>query len=73
MPDPEFVRVRDKQTKHEVSIVRSAYDAEKDSWVLLPKPGADTDGTPFPPKHFRDIAELSNTNKSRHKADSDKE
>lgn len=49
MPMPEYVRVRDKKTGHEYSVVRSALDEE--SQVVLDKPAAWPDGRPMEPKY----------------------
>ena len=50
-PPIEFVRVKDKTSRHEVSIVKSAYEADPEPYDLLDKPAVHTDGTPLPPKH----------------------
>lgn len=51
MADIEFVRVKDKGTGHEYSLVKSAYDADPGPYQLLKKPATESDGTPLPPKH----------------------
>lgn len=50
MPGPIFVRVKDKDTKHEYSVVESTVDPA--AHEVLDKPGAATDGTALPPKYF---------------------
>lgn len=52
----EYVRVKDKATKHELSIVRSAYDADPEPYELLEKPAAQADGTPLPAKHHKSLS-----------------
>lgn len=47
----EFVRVKDKGTRHEYSITRDSYEADPDPYELLSKPATQADGTPLPPKH----------------------
>lgn len=54
---PEFVRVRDKDTKHEYSVVASAVDPEFQT--VIDKPAAHSDGTPLPAKHYVDPKSLS--------------
>lgn len=45
---PDFIRVKDKQTKHEKSI---PFDASREGWDVLNKPATYADGTPLPDKH----------------------
>lgn len=54
---PEFVRVRDKDTKHEYSVVDSAVDPA--AHEVLKEPGAEPDGSPIPPKHYEAPAKTS--------------
>lgn len=56
---PEYVRVKDKSTKHEKSIVAGS---SMDGWEVLDKPAANPDGTPLPDKHY--IAPESLSSKS---------
>lgn len=51
MADIEFVRVKDKDTGHEFSVVKSAYDADPAPYEVIDKPAVECDGTPLPPKH----------------------
>lgn len=53
---PDFVRVRDKETGHHVSILRSAYDRNPDVWSLLKQDATYGDGTPLPPKHKTSVS-----------------
>lgn len=55
--EPEFVRVKDRDTKHEYSVVASAYD--ENVHELLKKDAVHTDGTALPPKHYVDPKSLS--------------
>lgn len=47
---PEFVRVKDKVTKHEFTVVASTFDEEH--MELLDKPAIYPNGTPLPAKHY---------------------
>lgn len=66
----EYVRVKDKGTRHELSIVRSAYDADPEPYELLEKPAAQADGTPLPAKHHKS---LSNRKSGRTSDETEKE
>lgn len=49
IPMTEFIRVKDKATKHEKSI---PVDASREGWEVLDgKPATNPDGTPLPDKH----------------------
>ena len=48
---PEYVRVRDKETGHHVSILRAQYDRNPEAWQEVKGPAAYADGTPRRPKH----------------------
>ena len=69
----EYVRVKDKGTRHEFSIVASAYEADPDPYELLDKPATQGDGSPLPPKHYVDTKSLSKNNQPGQSADSQKE
>ena len=64
---PNFVRVKDKATKHEYSVVESAFDSEAHD-LLRGKDAVGPDGTPLAPKHH-----VSLSNQSGHKAEPKKE
>lgn len=49
MPQIPYVRVKDKQTKHEFSVVAPANES---IYTVLDKPATRADGTPLPPKHY---------------------
>lgn len=48
---PEYVRVRDKETGHHVSILRSQFEAEAEFWQELKQDATDAGGAPLPPKY----------------------
>ena len=54
---PEYLRVKDKDTKHEYSVVASAHDPEFQT--VLDKPATQADGTPLPMKPYVDPKSLS--------------
>lgn len=57
---PDYVRVKDKTTRHEYSIVASTFDKNAHELIEDPrKPATNTDGTPMPPKYFVDTKTLS--------------
>lgn len=51
---PEYVRVKAKDTKHELSIVASAFDPE--AYDEIDKAATNADGTPLPPKHHQSLS-----------------
>jgi hypothetical protein len=57
MARPTWIRVKDRTTKHEYSVVASAVN--EDAHTVLDKPGADVDGTPLPPKHYKPLSNKS--------------
>ena len=68
---PEFIRVKDKDTKHEKSIVAGS---SLDGWEVLDKDAVSPDGTPLPDKHHVAPESLSSKpNPSGQKADHRKE
>ena len=58
MPEIEYLRVKDRDTGHEYSVVASAFNA--DAHERLEKPAVSCDGTPLPPKHNVPLGGLSN-------------
>lgn len=54
---PEFIRVKDRETKHEYSIVASTFDEK--AHELLKKDAVHTDGTALPTKPYVDPKSLS--------------
>lgn len=51
-----YVRVRDKETGHHLSILRTQYDRNPDAWAELKQPATYSDGTPLPPKHKTSVS-----------------
>lgn len=47
----DYVRVKDKETGHHVSILRSDYERESDLWQELKQDATDGGGNPLPPKY----------------------
>lgn len=56
---PEYVRVKDKTTKHEMSLPA---EASREGFEVVDKPATHSDGTPLPPKHH--VAPKSLSDKS---------
>lgn len=48
---PEYVRVRDKETGHHLSVLRSHFDLAPEAFVELKQDATYADGTPVPPKY----------------------
>lgn len=48
---PDYIRVRDKETGHHVSILRSQFDRNPDAWSELQQPATFGDGSPRPVKY----------------------
>ena len=53
---PDYVRVRQPETGHEVSMVASK--AEVAGLTPLDKPATKSDGTPLPPKYHKSLSSL---------------
>ena len=51
MSQPEYVRVRDNETGHHLSIPRSQFDFNAAAWTELKQDATFADGEPLPPKH----------------------
>lgn len=47
----EYVRVRDKETGHHLSVLRSQFDRNPEAFSELKQDATYADGTPLPPKH----------------------
>lgn len=67
---PDYIRVRQKDTGHELSIVASAFDRE--AYTKLKEPATRPDGTPLPPKYAAPKS-LSSKKSDGHKAAPEKE
>ena len=52
----KYVRVRDNQTGHHVTILRSQYDRDSSGWTELKQDATYSDGTPLPPKFKTDVS-----------------
>lgn len=67
---PEYLRVKDKSTGHEFSVIASAVD-EESMQVVLEKDAADHTGEPLPPEYA--TKSLSSNTPSGQQADLKKE
>jgi hypothetical protein len=56
---PEYVRVKDKQTKHEMSLPVGSFD-ESDATVL-DKDATDPGGVPLPVKYHTTVTQAADT------------
>jgi hypothetical protein len=52
----EYVRVRDKETGHHLSILRSQLGRRSDAYAELKQDATYADGTPLPPKHKTSVS-----------------
>lgn len=64
-----YVRVKDRDTKHECTVSREQYETAADFYDLLDKEATAPDGTPLPPKHHESLS----TKKTGPEADTKKE
>lgn len=48
---PEYVRAKDNETGHHVSVLKSQYERNKEAWTLLKQPATNAGGDPLPPKY----------------------
>ena len=69
---PEFVRVRDKETGHHVSITRDQFDREADAWQELKQDATDAGGDPLPPKYKTTVADSATVKQAAKPATSEK-
>ena len=70
----DYVRVRDKETGHHLSISRAQFEREGDVWQELKQPAVDAAGDPLPPKHHTSVAtEAAGKKASQSAAGSEKE
>lgn len=53
----EYVRVRDKDTGHHLSVLRSQFKRRRDAFVELKQDATYSDGTPLPPKHKTSVSD----------------
>lgn len=61
MSQPEYVRAKDRETGHHVSILRSQFDFNPDAWQLLKQDATHADGSPRAPKHQTSVAPASDS------------
>lgn len=52
----EFVRVRDRETGHHLSVLRAQYDRNREAWQELKQPATYADGSPLPVKHKTSVS-----------------
>lgn len=69
----DYVRVRDKETGHHVSILRSQFEQDGDVWQELKQPATDTGGAPLPPKFHTSVSAETEKKASQSAAGSEKE
>lgn len=69
---PEYVRVRDRETGHHLSIRRSQFDRRPDAYVELKQDATYADGTPLPAKHKTSVSSEA-AKKTGQSADTEKE
>lgn len=55
----EFVRVKDKETGHHLSIPRDRFDADSAPYEELKSAATFADGTPRPPKYKTTVTEAA--------------
>lgn len=53
---PDYLRVKQSDTGHELTVSRSMYDFAPDSYSVLDKPATDAGGNPLPPKHKTSVS-----------------
>jgi hypothetical protein len=66
----EFIRVRQIETGHELSVPKSHADAT-DGYEVLDKPATDSAGDPLPPKYRTTVAEAASATRRRRTTPSD--
>jgi hypothetical protein len=60
MSQPDYVRVKSKDTGHELSVPVSHFDANEDAYTLLEnKPATDSASDALPPKYKTTVAEAT--------------
>lgn len=53
----EYVRVRDKETGHHLSVLRSQFDFNPEAFSELKQDATYADGDPLPPKHKTSVSQ----------------
>jgi hypothetical protein len=68
MSQPDYVRVKAKDTGHELTVPTSHYDANEDAYTVLDnKPATDSAGDALPPKYKTTVAEATATKRTTRK------
>lgn len=62
---PEYVRVCDLSTLHSYSVIRSAYEADRDAYKLLDSDAVDAAGRPLPPVYADEPETAETTTRGR--------
>lgn len=70
-PSSTYVRVKQVETGHELSVPRSHYEANQDGYRLLDKPATHAAGDPLPAKHKTTVTKAAE--KKARKADTKEE
>lgn len=71
---PEYVRVKQKETGHELSVPVAHLEAYPDGYAEVKKDAVDAAGDPLPPKYKTSVStEAAKSNTSGQKAASEKE
>ena len=65
----DYVRVRDKETGHHLSVHRAHFDRTPDAFVELQQDATYSDGTPLPPKHKTSVSSETAKKSGRSPAD----
>jgi len=61
----DYLRVRDNDTGHELSVPRSHYDANAKAYTVVDKPAVDAAGDPLPVKHRTTVAKAAEEKQSK--------
>ena len=56
---PEYLRVKQKDTGHELSVTKAMYDFAPDAYEVLDKPATDAGGNPNRAKHKTTVAKAA--------------
>lgn len=52
-----YLRVKQNDTGHELSLSQTQYDFAPDTFTVLDKPATDAGGNPLPPKHKTSVTQ----------------
>lgn len=64
----DYVRVKDRETGHHVSIPVAQFEHEGDVWQELKQDAVDSGGNPLPPKYHTSVGKESTTKKASQSA-----